>query len=135
MEQAYKGRFIMDIAKRLCQLGMLSVLLFLTHHMYAAESGGDGAPIPPVMATPTLHQPWLDINLTEAGDDLELSQLMGNPYWQQDIRMGSSDVYKFIPTGPGALGLMVLGEKQQFRTMFGGHVNTLFAAAVYNWDW
>jgi hypothetical protein len=133
MKQAYKGRFIMGIARRLCQLGMLSVLLLLTHHMYAAES--DGASIPPVITAPALHDQWLSVNLTEIGDDLALSQLTGNPYWQQDIRMGNSDIYKLIPTGPGALGLMVLGEKQQFRTMFGGHVNTLFAAAVYNWDW
>jgi hypothetical protein len=135
MEQAYKGRFIMDIAKRLCQLGMLSALLFLTQYMYAAESGGDDASIPLVMTTPALHHQWLGVDLVEASDDLQLSQLTGNPYWQQDIRLGSSDVYKLIPTGPGALGLIVLGENQQFRTMFGGHVNTLFAAAVYNWDW
>lgn len=135
MDKKHKGMLLMDIGKRLCQLGLLSLLLFLTHYMYSAPSestviGSDSQSI--VFENLVLPQ---TIPFESHEEDPVFELLTGNPYFQHSMRMGSPDVYKLIPTGPGAIGMMVLGENHEFRTMIGGHINTAFIAMVYNWDW
>ncbi len=135
MDHKHKGMLLMDIGKRLCQLGLLSLLLLLTHYMYSApsETNSTTLDLRPAFLEQPASQEMVSLGNLAADPVVEL--LTSNPYFSQPVRMGSPDVYKLIPTGPGVIGMMVLGENHEFRTMIGGHVNTAFIAMVYNWDW